>query len=197
MASSTLPTTSARRRGRHPGRVVEEGTSAPVSPAGSEITYANINYVLLGTIIEHVTGRSLWEALRSDVLDHPGLGGLVYPVKNALAADGGWVESDAATLARWGYELYGGSVLSNASLRQMTDFRGDWYGLGAIDFSDGTPSVSGFGVPAIGHGGLEPSTAVMLVAFPETDVVVAVQAHVGDLPEVATVVGSLKDAAQP
>ena len=142
-------------------------TFGPLFPAGSEISYANINYILLGTIIEHVTGRSLWEALRSGVLDRPGLDGLVYTVKDALAADGWGIESDPASLARWGYELYGGFVLSDASLRQMTDFQGDWYGLGAIDFSQGTPAIiDGFGIPAIGHGGVEPSHAVMLVAFP-------------------------------
>jgi hypothetical protein len=36
----------------------------------------------------------------------------------------------------------------------------------------------------------------MLVAFPETDVVVAVQA-IGTLDQVATAVGALRDAAQP
>jgi hypothetical protein len=36
----------------------------------------------------------------------------------------------------------------------------------------------------------------MLVAFPETDVVVAVQA-IGTLDQVATIVGALRDAAQP
>lgn len=81
----------------------------------------------------------------------------------------------------------------------MTDFQGDWYGLGAIDFSHGTPAiVGGYGIPAIGHGGLEPSNAVMLVAFPQTDVVVAVQAHIripNPLNQVATVVGALRDAA--
>jgi CubicO group peptidase (beta-lactamase class C family) len=173
-------------------------TFGPLFPAGSEISYANINYILLGTIIEHVTGRPLWEALRTGVLDPPGLDGLVYGVKDALAADGWRIESDAATLARWGYELYGGFVLSDASLGQMTDFRGDWYGLGAIDFSQGTPEiVGGYGIPAIGHGGLEPSIAVMLVAFPQTRVVVAVQANGGTIPQVATVVGALSDAAQP
>lgn len=173
-------------------------TFGPLFPAGSEISYANINYVLLGAIIERVTGHTLWEALRSDVLDHPALDGLVYGVNDALAADGWRIESDPATLARWGYELYGGFVLSDASLGQMTDFRGDWYGLGAIDFSQGTPAiVGGYGIPAIGHGGVGPPIAVMLVAFPQTGVVVAVQAPIGTIPQVATVVGALKDAAQP
>ena len=88
---------------------VDEGASiaelvemlSEVSAPGSGFLYANINYVLLGSIIEHVTGRSLWEVLRSDVLHHPGLGGLRYPVCNALAADGSGVESDPASLARW------------------------------------------------------------------------------------------------
>jgi len=34
-------------------------------------------------------------------------------MQDALAADGWQIESDAASLARWGYDLYGGSVLSD------------------------------------------------------------------------------------
>ena len=49
----------------------------------------------------------------------------------------------------------------------MADFRGEWYGLGAIDFSQGTPAiVGGYGIPAIGHGGVGPPIAVMLVKRP-------------------------------
>ena len=115
--------------GSTPAELLER-TFGPLFPAGSKISYANINYILLGMIIEHVTGRPLWDVLRSGVLDRPGLDGLVYREKGALAADGWRIESDPASLARWGYELYGGFVLSDASLRQMTDFRDDWYGLG-------------------------------------------------------------------
>jgi hypothetical protein len=120
---------------------------------------------------------------------------LVYRVKDALAADGWRIESDPASLARWGYELYGGFVLSDASRRQMTDFQDDWYGLGAIDFSHGPPVVRGYDIPAIGHGGEGSSTAIRLVAFPQTDVVVAVQAYIGTLYDVGSVVEALRDAA--
>jgi D-alanyl-D-alanine carboxypeptidase len=184
--------------GSTPAELLEE-IDGPLFPAGSEIAYANINYVLLGTIIEHVTGRPLWEVLRTGVLDRPGLDGLVYPVKDALAADGWKIESDPASLARWGYELYGGYVLSDDSLRQMTDFHGEFYGLGAIDLREAAPEIFG-DIPAIGHGGEEPSTAVTLVAFPQTDVVVAVQAIGGgtqDLDKARTVAVALRDAAQP
>ncbi len=59
-------------------------------PAGSTIQYANLNFLLLGEIIEQVTGRSLSQVTLTGVLAHPDLGGLGYSgVKNALAGDGG------------------------------------------------------------------------------------------------------------
>jgi CubicO group peptidase (beta-lactamase class C family) len=98
------------------------------------------SYVLLGAIIEHTTGRPRADVLRSDVLDHPGLEGLAYTVADALAADGYGVRSTPASLARWGYELFGGHVLSEASLREMTHFYQDpccdfRYGPGVWDLS--------------------------------------------------------------
>jgi CubicO group peptidase (beta-lactamase class C family) len=169
--------------------------SSPFSAAGSQITYANINYVLLGMVIEHVTGRSLWTAVRSGALDGLRVDGLAYPRKDALAADGWQIETDAMSLARWGYHLYGGSVLSDASLREMTDFRGDWYGLGTIDFAL-SPTPGSYDVTAIGHGGMEGTLAAVLVAFPASGVVVAVQAPVGDLELMHSIAGALADAIE-
>lgn len=76
------------------------------------------------------------------------------------------------------------------------DFRGDRYGLGAIDFSQVSQVARGYDVPAIGHGGEEPSNAARIVVFPQMDVVVAVQAY-GTLYDVGSVVEALRDAAQP
>jgi len=171
-------------------------TDFRIFPAGSRIEYSNTNFVLLEVIIEVIARRPIEEVLRDDVLNGPGLDPLRQTATGSIDFDG-VRESDSASLARWGYELYGGFVLSDASLRQMTDFRGDWYGLGAVDFSQGTPVVDGYGIPAIGHGGLGSVDAIALVAFPQTDVVVAVQSYYGDLDEVHTVVGALRDAAQP
>jgi CubicO group peptidase (beta-lactamase class C family) len=147
---------------------------------GSETGYASTNYVLLGTIVEHATGRPLAEVLRSDVLGRPGLEGLVYTVADALAADGYGVETTAASLARWGYELYGGFVLSDPSLMEMTDFYQDpccdmRYGLGVFDFSDS------YGTLAVGHEGESSAktccSSIRLVALPEEGVVISVQAN--------------------
>ncbi len=171
-------------------------TDVRTFPAGSRIKYSNTNFVLLEVIIEAIARRPIEEVLRDEVLNGQGLDPLRQTATASIAFDG-VRESDSASLARWGYELYGGFVLSDASLREMTDFRGDWYGLGAIDFSHGPPVTRGYDVPAIGHGGVGTSSAVRLVAFPQTDVVVAVQAYIGTLYEVGSVVEALRDAAQP
>jgi CubicO group peptidase (beta-lactamase class C family) len=166
------------------------------APAGSTIQYANINFVLLAAIIEQLTGGSLSQATRSGVLAHPDLDGLGYSgAKNALAGDGWDVAADPATLARWGYELYGGRVISASSLREMTDFRGDWYGLGVINFAH--PDAGTFDTPVIGHGGSEESHFVRLLAFLRTGLVVSVQANADDFSEVDYVVNRLYEAVQP
>ena len=167
----------------------------PFAPAGSTIEYANINFLLLGEIIEQVTGRSLSQVTTSGVLAHPQLDGLGYGVVDAMAADGWQMRTDPATLARWGYELYGGSVVSDASLREMTDFGGEWYGLGVIDFAH--PDAGTFDTPVVGHGGSEESHFVRLVAFLRTGLVVSVQANADDFGEVEHVVDQLREAAQP
>ena len=147
----------------------------PEVAPGGEPDYASTNYVLLGTIIEHVTGQPLAEVLRLDVLDNPALEGLVYTVQDALASDGWGVQATPASLARWGYELYGGFVLSHASLGEMTDFQGDWYGLGVMDLS------SDYATLAVGHEGESSVTTccslIRLVALPEEGVVISVQVN--------------------
>jgi D-alanyl-D-alanine carboxypeptidase len=170
-----------------------ERLPGPTQTAGATTSYANMNYILLGMIIEHETGVALATVLESGVLSPSGLAGITYPVKDALAADGWEITSDALTLARWGYELYGGFVLYDESLRAMIDFKGGRYGLGTADFHAETPAGVGYGTPAVGHGGFEPPSATALVVFPEAGLVVAVQAARGSLKQVYTLVGALRD----
>ena len=154
-----------------------EALPEPTVSPGSVTRYSGTNYLLLGAIIEYVTGRPLADTLRSDVLAHPGLEGIAYTVPDAMASDGWGVETTAASLARWGYDLYGGLVVSEASLREMTDFHGEWYGLGVMDYSRASGVFDGV---AIGHQGLSSATtccsAVALVALPDEGIVIAVQA---------------------
>ena len=152
-------------------RMLPEPKHRPPTRAG----YASTNYVLLGTIIEHVTSRPLAKVLGSDVLQDPGLDGLTYTVEDALASDGWGVEATPGSLARWGYQLYGGFVISDASLREMTDFQGEWYGLGVMDLS------SEYGTLAVGHEGESSVTTccslIRLVALPEEGLVISVQTN--------------------
>ena len=177
-------------------RMLPEPEVAP----DSRTEYASTNYILLGTIIEHITGQPLADVLRSGVLANPALDGLVYTAADALASDGWGVETTSAALARWGYELYGGFVLSDASLRAMTDFGGEWYGLGVMDLSDEYG-----GALAIGHQGLSsPPTccsAVILLALPAEGIVISVQANTAGTPDyvytngqVDRIAGALRDA---
>ena len=170
----------------------------PSVPPRTSVHYASTNYVLLGTIIEHTSGQPLSQALRSGVLDRPGLEGLTYTVGDALAADGWGVETTPSSLARWGYDLYGGFVLSDASLREMTDFQGKWYGLGTMDFSED------YGTFAVGHDGSSSATTccsvIRLVALPDEGVVISVQANTdkasGDWSQVVRATQALRKAYQ-
>jgi D-alanyl-D-alanine carboxypeptidase len=85
------------------------------------------------------------------------VGGGYLPTKSQ-ASDGngsGCMASDSGALALWGYLLFGRHLLSEQSLRAMTDFGSgaayDGYGLGVFDHTADFREV--FGVPAIGHGG--------------------------------------------
>jgi len=97
------------------------------------------------------------------------LGGGWLPVRCLASAAGpaGGMASDALTLARWGYLLYGGFVLGDAALAAMTDFV-DGYGLGAHQ----QPPIGG--VHPIGHEGTVPGYTAVVQAYPADGVSVAV-----------------------
>jgi D-alanyl-D-alanine carboxypeptidase len=98
--------------------------------------------------LPHVYGR-----LRPDILAR---GGGYLPSK-AEASEGngsGCMASDSGTLALWGYQLFGGAILSTTSLQALTAFtvagdRGP-YGLGVFDQ---TNLAGGYGAPTVGNGG--------------------------------------------
>jgi len=158
------------------------------SEAGAHFVYEDSNYMLLGLVIEEVTGTSVATALRSDVLADPRLSALVYQPEErpegpfalpfggrdgpeAMEAGGGYLPSaaetsrgngsgcmasDSASLALFGYLLFGGNLVSEPSLQAMTNFGSaanyDRYGLGVFEQ---TNLAQGFGVQAVGNGGWE------------------------------------------
>lgn len=130
---------------------------AQVDVAGALNEYSNSNYILLGQLIEKVTGMTYAAALHRDLLDGRGLdtiavqdedqprrplalppGPIVgtgrYLPSRSLASfawSAGGIGGDAGAVARWGYLLYGGLVLPPelvATMHPRKDGTGYGYG---------------------------------------------------------------------
>jgi D-alanyl-D-alanine carboxypeptidase len=95
-------------------------------------------------------------------------GGLL-PCRSMATAGGaaGAFASDAPSLARWGWLLYGGGVLDPTSLAQMTAVGSDEYGLGTIRYIRG-------GSIGFGHEGRIPGYGSLLIVYPRERLAVAV-----------------------
>ena len=135
-------------------------------PPGTKWEYSNGDYVLLGLVIESVEHRPLGDILTDDILDARGADGLTFPGNGSVANAAGPLETDATSLARWGYALFGGRLIAPESLARMVDFDENDYGMGVFDFS------MDFGRPAAGHLGQDDGWSAALVAFPEQRTVI-------------------------
>ena len=213
------PTITFAEAGANPDRVWEPEEVLETVPArrtepGDHWVYEDSNYMLLGLVVEQVTGTSVAAALREGVLADPRLAALVYQPEERPAGpyalpfgrprDGtdsgggylasaaltswgngsGCMASDSATLALWGYLLFGGNLLSDESLRAMTDFGtgADYeeHGLGVIDQ---TALGEGFSVQAIGNGGWDDGGySSILVVLPSEGVVITVMTNTAGSP---------------
>jgi len=154
---------------------------------GTTYSYSNTNYILLGKVIEKVTGKSVSELVRTEFLTPLGMthtflqteekmagplahgymrksssvsnfAGTMIPFTSEVTAAGpaGAYVSTASDLAIWANALYGGYVLSEASLASVTDIspttrvKGRKYGAG---YGLGFEQTSIDGTTAWGHRG--------------------------------------------
>lgn len=191
--------------------------TAPVGAPNSPYNYSNPSYVLLGMLIEKVTGQPLATVLRRDLATPAGLQHAAFqdaekpqapavtdanpacgtpdgylPCRSiaSLSAANAGLAADAPTVARWGYELYGGRVLPTELVADMTSGDGE-YGLGTMLFSQR------FGTdPAYGHGGELPDHSSLLVVIPAKKLSVAVLLAEGN-KHVETTMTQLITALQP
>ena len=167
---------------------------------GTAFEYSNSNYVLLGHIIERVTGHSVAQEIRTRLLDPLHLDSTWYqgaetgPRTVAMGykrLNGRWIPQGDGTglrpttsiatffgsagamvstprdLATWARALYGGHVLTAASLRLMTHFNAHDYGLG-------TRRVIMGGRVAWGHGGSLDGFETSMWYLPSLDVSVVI-----------------------
>jgi len=166
-------------------REILAGVPSRRSKPGEQFVYEDSNHLLLGLIIEEETGLSLAMALRANVLADSRLTTMVYrpeeQAKGPLAAPShdpsGCMAGDSGALALWGYQLFGGELLSDRSLAAMTDFGTgtdyDRYGLGVFEL---TNIGAGYGVTAVGNGGAG-AHSTNLAILPTEGVVISVLAN--------------------
>ena len=176
---------------------------------GPPFRYSNSDYVLLGLLIEAVTGQPYATAVFHGVLDgigprlvlqdaqlpipplaapdHAGGGtpdGHFLPNRSIASSAGasGGAAADAATLAEWGYRLYGGRVLPPDLTAELSHPVTPGYGLGTLHLDSAPvrpatgpaqdPQLTGLG--AIGHDGGIPGYSSTLLVIPNRSMSVAV-----------------------
>jgi D-alanyl-D-alanine carboxypeptidase len=170
---------------------------------GRTPVYANANYVLLGLLIEKVTGRSMARVLRADLFNPAHLARIAAqddeapspPVGNPAPSvvprlDGylpsrdivhpahdtfAGIAADAPTLALWGYDLYGSRLLSPAWVAALTTQPSTDYVFPSIGYALGTMVFYQLSTdPAYGHEGGGPASTSILVVVPARHLSLAV-----------------------
>jgi D-alanyl-D-alanine carboxypeptidase len=136
--------------------------------------YSNTNYVLLGMIIERLSGQPFATLLHQRLLDPLGMSGtgvllsrgapyLMAPSWASAFGTSGDMYASTHDLLRWADALYGGRVLSARALARMLEFGRHGYGMGAerIKVDDET---------GYGHSGLLRGFTSLMVHLPRRDV---------------------------
>ena len=193
------------------------------APVGQNWEFVGTNPVLLGLIVEQVTGRPLAEVLRNGVLDGEAYERLIYqpdepptePMAMPLGASadtfdekGGSLPSlarvtaenaeanmasDSPSLARWWRALCAGQVVSAASLDEMTDF--DERPEYGLGIWDRRGDY-GYESGALGLVGLaDEGYRTAALCFQNPGTVVVALANAAEQVDVDTVAGDLVDAA--
>lgn len=178
-----------------------------VSQPGETFLYSDQTYLVLGHLIQKISGQSYETFLQENILKPQGLidtgldnpailsrrasvytatrNGLVnsYPAYRIVPNTGSGMYSTTEDLLRWQIALFGGKVLSPASLQKMTiPFKGD-YGFGLY-------VRAAAGRKLYRHGG---GSFATLEHFPESKITVVVIGNLNISPaqEIAGLLGAL------
>lgn len=195
---SGVPDLLAPMRGHmnaDPDRIwTHEEVLALVGPShfapGTGFEYSNTNYLILGMLVERVTGHRFADELQERIIGPLGLEQTSFALEpgapylfNASWASAFWTSADvyasAEDLVTWADALYGGYVLRPGMLDRMLGFSPDGWGLGAELVRVG--DMAGYG-----HSGLLRGYSTLMLRLPEQDVTLVVmgttsQFHVPDL----------------
>ena len=132
--------------------------------------YTNTNYILLGMIIESVTGSSLEQELQNRIIGPLHLDSTYLPEKDfnperwadstalfsslySAAGAAGAIASTSKDIAKWSHILYSGNFLQPPSLESMLVTEGRRIGGGVVPMGLGVWKLKEGGHTAWGHGG--------------------------------------------
>jgi D-alanyl-D-alanine carboxypeptidase len=178
------------------------------SPAGGMPVYADTNYLLLGLLIEKVTGKAVARVERDDLFTPAGLRRIAAqdaerptpplaaaPRSVAATPDGflpyrAWARSgddsfagiaaDAPTVARWGYQLYGARLMPSESVLAMTRQPPNEDIFPGVGYGLGTMVFAGLSTDATyGHEGASPGYTTLLAVIPARHLAAAVLVPAG------------------
>lgn len=176
---------------------------------GSKHDYSNAGFILLGYIVEKVTGKPYGEYLQERIvkplgLKHTGYGGKIDPSQNQARSyervKGAWavtpetdmsiphgagaVVSTPGDLGMFVEGLFAGKLLKKETLDKMTTIR-DGYGFGIFKLPFGEKT-------AYGHGGSIDGFRSQAAFFPKENLAVAFCANGLDYPQNDVLIGLLK-----
>jgi len=186
-----------------PEKVVATFRDKPLDFApGEKFSYSNSGYILLGYVLEKVTGASYESFVQQNLFTPAGMKDSGYDSNSAVIAhraagyttaatgfsnagfvhmtipfSAGALYSTAEDLLRWEQALFGGKLLTPPSLKKMTTpFKGDYaFGL-VVRTENGRTSISH-------NGGIEGFNTA-LAYYPETKTTVVVLGNVnGTAPD--------------
>jgi CubicO group peptidase (beta-lactamase class C family) len=169
---------------------------------GSQFAYSNSNYILLGMILEKVSGKSYGQLLSERILTPLGMrdsgldsddaillkralgyqpgAGDVIPARSSsmsVAWSVGGMYSTTADLLRWEQGLFSGKLLSAESLAQMTT-------PGKGGYADGVFVGQRDGLTVVEHGGSIEGFNTYMLHSPARNITVIVLSNVsGDAPD--------------
>ncbi len=169
--------------------------------------YSNTNYILLGLIVEAVTGNTFEQALQNRIIDPLQLSNTSLPRQvlnpdqwadnRALTSSlfsGVWaagaVASTSHDIAKWSHSLYSGGFLQAPSLETMLVTEPRRYGKGIIQMGLGVWQYEVVSEPAWGHGGWIENFLSQTFYIPKYDLSVA-HASTGIDESLVRVPGSL------
>ena len=187
-------------------RTIEEivalnGNRAPAFPPGSQFEYSNHGFLLLGAIIERVTGEDYYTYVTEHVLRPAGMVHTSWPTLDELAAlegvavpyrnaDGeyrpaldimpwrgtpaGGGISTAGDELRFVEALRSGRLISPAMVAEATRAQTDWYGYGFV--AGGLEED----FPAWGHGGMGAGSNLALTFTPADGITFVCMANRSD-----------------